>query len=61
MRALLAYLAMMEHDDAVGALYGRKAMRDDDGGAIAHDALDGLLYELLCLCVNRAGRFVKDE
>src|SRR4051794_21880188 len=61
MRALLAYLAVMEHDDAVGALDGRKTMRDDDRGAIAHHALDGLLDELFGLRVNRTGRLVKDE
>src|SRR3954469_20210850 len=36
-------------------------MRDDERGAVAHDALDGLLNQLLCLGVNRAGRFVKDQ
>jgi len=61
MRALLAYLAVVEDDDAVGALDGREAVRDDDGRAVEHDALDGLLDELLGLGVDGAGRLVEDQ
>ena len=61
MRALLADFAVMQHDDAVCPLNRGEAMRDDEGGAATHDALDGLLYELLRLRVNRTGRLVQNQ
>ena len=61
MRAALAQLAVVEDEYLVGALDGREAVRDDDGGAVAQDALDGPLDELLGLGVDGAGRLVEDE
>src|SRR5215207_3449822 len=60
-RAALAQLAVVEDEYLVGALDGREAVRDDDGGAVAQHALDGLLDELLGLGVDGAGRLVEDE
>ena len=61
MRALLANLAMMQHDDVIGALNRRKPVRHDNGGAIAHYPGDRLLNQLLGFRVDRAGRFVQDQ
>ena len=61
MRAALAQLAVVEDEYLVGALDGREAVRDDDGGAVAEHPLDGLLDELLGLCVDGASGLVEDE
>src|SRR5215212_6304352 len=60
-RAALAQLAVVEDEYLVGALDGREAVRDDDGGAVAQHPLDGPLDELLGLRVDGAGRLVEDE
>ena len=61
MCAPLAQLAVVQDEYLVGALDGREAVRDDDGGAVAQHALDGLLDELLGLGIDGAGRLVEDE
>ena len=61
MRALLANLAMMKHDDLVGALNRRQPVSHHDGSAIAHHAFNGLLNQLLSFSVDRAGGFVEDQ
>jgi len=37
-RAALAELALVHHEDGVGALNGREAVRDEDGGAACDHA-----------------------
>ena len=59
MVAHLAYLAFVKHDDLVGALNGREAVRDDERGAIGHQAFYGLLNQLLGLGVNARGGFIE--
>src|SRR5262249_26487891 len=51
MVAHLAYLAFVKHDDLVDALDGGEAVRDDERGALGHEAVDGLLDQLLGLGV----------
>ena len=43
MIAHFAYLTFVKHDDLVNALNGREAVRNDERGAIRHQAFDGLL------------------
>jgi hypothetical protein len=61
MRAHLAELAVMEHDDAVAFLDRRQPVRDDERRPPFKHALDRSLNELLGLGVDRAGRFVENE
>src|SRR5581483_4498510 len=61
MRAHLANLALVQHDNLVHALNGRKPVRDDDRGATRHHALDGLLDQLLGFGVNARSRLVEDQ
>jgi len=52
----------MVHDhDTVGLEHCRKAMRDDDGSAVAHQPLKRLLDQSLALGVERARRFVQQQ
>jgi hypothetical protein len=53
--------AVFHDDDAVGALHGRQAVRDDDGGAADHRRLQRALHQALGLGVERAGRFVEQQ
>lgn len=39
--ALLAHPAAVQHQDLIGVLDGRQAVRDDDGGALLCDAVQG--------------------
>ena len=41
--------------------HGRQAVRDDDAGAIAHEACDRILDQTLALGIQRAGGLVEDE
>src|SRR6266480_2247067 len=50
-----------QHDDEVGVLHGRKTMRDDEHGAVRHQAVDRLLHQPLRFGVERAGRFVENQ
>src|SRR5882762_11055896 len=50
-----------QHDDEVGVLHRREAVRDDEHGAVRHEALDRLLHEPFRFGVERAGRFVENE
>src|SRR5215510_14777542 len=61
MVAHLAYLAFVKDDDLVGALNGREAVRDDERGAVGHQAFDGPLDQLLGLGVYARGGFIKDR
>jgi hypothetical protein len=53
--------AGVEHHDLVGADHGRQAVGDDDGGAVAGDAVEGRLDRFLGPAVERAGRLVEDQ
>ena len=59
MRADFSKLAVMQDDDTVAFLDGRKAMGDDQRSAAFHNALDRALDQLLGLGVDRTCRFVK--
>ena len=50
-----------EHHDAIGALDGRQAMGDHDGGAPAHQRLERSLHRALALGVERRGRLVEQQ
>src|SRR5690606_3562940 len=60
-RALLAQLAAVEDEDAVGVLDGGEAMGDDDGGAAAHEGVERMLDLALERGVDGAGGLVEDE
>src|SRR5574341_1990920 len=59
--AALDDAAPLEHDDAVGALDGREAVRDNDGGAPAHQGVERRLHLALGLGVERGGGLVEDQ
>ena len=47
--------------DAVGGTHGREAVGDEDGGAPAHQPVDGLLHDVLALGVERRGGLVEQQ
>src|SRR5260370_14964557 len=61
MRALLAKTALVEDEDAVSMLNGAEAVRDDECGAAAEKAVEGIADLQLGFCVHARGRFVEDE
>jgi len=61
MLSLLANLAVMQHDDIVCALNRRQAVRHDYRSATTHHPCDCLLNQLLGLCIDRAGRLIKNQ
>ena len=54
-------LAGLEDDDAVGALHGREAVRDDDRRAAAHRRFERGLDHPLAFGVERARRLVEQQ
>src|SRR5438093_94735 len=54
-------LAAIHHHDRVGAEDRAETMRDHERRPLVHDALDGLLDEMLALGVHLAGGLVEDE
>src|SRR5690606_25621953 len=60
-RPLLAQLAPVEDEDAVGVLDGGEAVGDDDGGAAAHEGVERVLDLALERGVDGAGGLVEDE
>ncbi len=60
-RADLAHLALMHHDDLVGALHGTEAVGDDDRGAAFHHAAERIADAELGLGIDAGGGFVEDE
>ena len=61
MRATLDDAALVHHGDLPGTLDGGQAVRDHQGGAVAHQALQRLLDQLLRFGVERAGRLVQHQ
>jgi hypothetical protein len=53
--------ALLEHDEAIHARDGRKAVRDRDHGLAFHQAEQLLLDRELDLAVERRGRFVEHQ
>ncbi len=53
--------AVGQHDDLIDAVDGGDAVGDDEGGAAAHEFLEGLHDRGLGGGIEGAGRFVEDE
>src|SRR5579872_3627606 len=51
----------IEHGDHLGIAHRGKAMRDDDGGAVAHQVGERLAHLRLADGVEVRGRFVEDQ
>src|SRR6266480_3033496 len=60
-RAALHDATLGEHDDEIGVLHRRQAVRDHEHGAMRHEVLDRLLHQPLGLGIQGAGRFVENE
>ncbi len=58
MGALFVDLALFDDEDLVGAADGAEAVGDDEGGAVLHQALEGLLDEFFGGGINAGGGFV---
>ena len=58
-RTLLDDLTPMQHDDAVAAAHGRKAVRDDDARPAARQPFEAVLDQGLGLGVDVRGRLVE--
>src|SRR5260370_35296726 len=61
MRALLAETALVEDEDAVSMLNGAEAVRDDERGAAAEKAVEGIADLQFGFGVHARGGFVEDE
>src|ERR1700676_787473 len=61
MRALFAKAALVEDKDAVGVLNGAETMRDDESGAAAKQAIEGVADQQLSLCVHAGRGFVENK
>lgn len=61
MRAALGDHAAFQHDDLVSADHGRKAMGDDQRGAVLRNDIEGRLDLALGRRVQRRGRLVEDQ
>jgi hypothetical protein len=51
----------LDHQDAVGALDGRQAVGDDEGGAALHQRVHAFLDERLGQRIHAGGGLVHDE
>ena len=60
-RAAFGDGAGIEHQDAVGLLYGGQAMGDDEGRAVAQQLGERRLYVPLRLGVERGSGLIEDE
>ncbi len=60
-RAHLAQLAFVHHQNPIGPLDGGKAMRDDDRGAPLHQVIERLANTELGLGIDAGGGFVQDQ
>jgi len=49
----------IHHDDAIGVYHCGQSVRDNDGGALAHDVSQCLLHMPFTFRVERAGGFVE--
>ena len=61
MVALLDDVTVLDDENDVGVLNGRKAMGNDKAGATLHEALHGRLDLYLGARVDVGGRLVEDE
>ena len=61
MRPGLYNTAMVNHNDFICILYGRKAMGDDKGRTSFHKLIYRFLYQQLRLGIERGGRFIKNK
>src|SRR5229473_8434659 len=61
MRALLAKTALVEDEDAVSMLNGAEAVRDDECGAAAEQAVERIADLQFGFGVHARGGFVEDE
>ena len=61
MRAAFGHFAVLNHEDAVGAADGGKAVRDDEGRAPLERGNDGLLNLLLRFGIDGGGGLVQHE
>ena len=61
MRAHLAHLALVHHDDLVGALDGRKPVGDDQRGASLDQPGQRLAHPELGIGVHAGGRLIEDQ
>ncbi len=52
---------LIHHDDAVGLEHGGESMRDDQGCASAHQALEAVLDRRFGLRIEIAGGFVEQQ
>lgn len=60
-RAALDDAALVEDENLIGALDGGQSVRDDEGGASAHESVEGFLHESFGLGVEGRGRFVEQQ
>src|SRR5262249_60874978 len=61
MRAALDDLAVLEHQDLVGAADGREPVGDDEGGAAGAQRLQAILNHRFALAVEARGRLVENQ
>ena len=61
MRALGDNSPAIQHDDAIGFLHSRQTVRDDQGRAIFHQALECILHKALRLRIEARGRFIEKQ
>ena len=52
---------LVQHIYLVRIAYGAQAMRDADGGAALHQALQSLLHQVFTLGVESAGGLIEDQ
>jgi len=57
----LNHLSLLHYSDYVGVTYCAQSMRNDDDGAVGHDAVQRVLHKTLRFRVQRARRFVQDQ
>jgi hypothetical protein len=60
-RSALDDLSVRHDDDAIGVAHGGEAVRDDQGGPVLHQALEGFLHQALRLGVEGGRRLVEDQ
>src|SRR5262249_9635745 len=60
-RAALDDLAVLEHEDLIGAADRREPVRDDEGGAAGAQRFQAVLNHRLALAVEARGRFVENQ
>ena len=61
MRALRNHAPLVDDDDTIGALHGRQAVRNDQRGVLAGEALDGIGNQHFAFGVESAGGFIKQQ